>query len=378
MILFGIELVAPLFLFSGLFWVPSAGFFSAFSAGGTDFCNFRVFSQWWHVGLGLSSFVFVACWLTVFTCSKSGISKRLDSHAYSRCVTICLFVPFSKWAWFTDFFSRYSGISAYMNYSKMAWAAIPNAPLASFWSSSGKSAKFWFAGLKTSFWNLFLSIGILRTYYSKLSEFLPDSLGLGCKSFWMCAVHHSPWESESSWCCRLQSAGFEFSGLFVTDLQVDQTFRISCQTRALLWLAILANWKFCECGFKNLQNWCCLPNDEWPTKFGSLRLSQGGSTVEMRFTRRESFLLFAWRRSRGALGEIFLNSWHVWFCLKIEETANRWTLSKVTFRILSTTLLNRGCKFSLFPQSCHSLQEKWWTAIETELCHNHLLNLSFV
>ena len=42
----------------------------------------------------------------------------------------------------------------------MAWAAIPNASLASFWCSSRKPNKFWFAGLKTSFWNLCSAVAI--------------------------------------------------------------------------------------------------------------------------------------------------------------------------------------------------------------------------
>ena len=47
-----------------------------------------------------------------------------------------------------------------MNCSMMAWAAIPNASLASFWSSSRKSTSFWLAGLKTSFWNLCFAVAI--------------------------------------------------------------------------------------------------------------------------------------------------------------------------------------------------------------------------
>ena len=72
----------------------------------------------------------------------------------------------SKWAWFNDLF-RCGGFLAYMNCSLMAWAAFPNASLASFWSSSRKSTNFWFAGLKTSFWNLCFAVAIdwIFTYF---------------------------------------------------------------------------------------------------------------------------------------------------------------------------------------------------------------------
>ena len=116
------------------------------------------FLQCRHVGLGLSALVFVGCRLTLFIGSSSGASKPFNSNSRSRCVTICSNVPFSKWAWFINFF-RCGGILAYMNCSMMAWVAIPNASLASFWSSSRKS-NFWFAGLKTSFWNLCFAVAI--------------------------------------------------------------------------------------------------------------------------------------------------------------------------------------------------------------------------
>ena len=55
---------------------------------------FTVVARW----LGLSALTFVSCWLTVFICSSSGASKQFSSSSLSKCVTICLYVPFSKWA----------------------------------------------------------------------------------------------------------------------------------------------------------------------------------------------------------------------------------------------------------------------------------------
>ena len=91
--------------------------------------------------------------VTVFIWVSSGYSKLLSSNSLLRCVTVCSYVPFSKRAWFIDFF-RCGGILAYMSWSMIAWAATPNASFANFWSSSRKSINFWFAGLKASCWNL--------------------------------------------------------------------------------------------------------------------------------------------------------------------------------------------------------------------------------
>ena len=87
------------------------------------------------------------------------VLKLLSSYSLSRCVTNCSYVPFSKLAWFIDFF-RCGGILAYMNWSMIAWAATPNASSANFCSSSKKSIKFWFAGLKTTCWELCLAVAL--------------------------------------------------------------------------------------------------------------------------------------------------------------------------------------------------------------------------
>ena len=70
----------------------------AFLANCADFCNVLVFLQWLHIGLGLPAFVFAVLWLTVFICSSSRASIPFGSNSVSRCVTICSYLPFSKWA----------------------------------------------------------------------------------------------------------------------------------------------------------------------------------------------------------------------------------------------------------------------------------------
>ena len=81
-----------------------------------------------------------------------------------------------------DWFYRWGGFLAYMNCSMITWAATPNASIASFWSSSGKSINFWFAGLKTSRWNLLLPLTEhARMFYGTQSKFLPNSF---CWRWW--------------------------------------------------------------------------------------------------------------------------------------------------------------------------------------------------
>ena len=73
-------------------------FFSVFFQQATLISLMPYFPQWWLVGLDLSALEFVRCWLTVFICSSSGASKPFSSNSLSRCVTICSYVPFSRWA----------------------------------------------------------------------------------------------------------------------------------------------------------------------------------------------------------------------------------------------------------------------------------------
>ena len=85
------------------------------------------------VTVDISSIIWVAFNLcvTVFIWVSSRSFKLLNSNSLSRCVTICSYKPFSKWAWFIDFF-RCGGILAYMNCSMITWAATPNAYFANF------------------------------------------------------------------------------------------------------------------------------------------------------------------------------------------------------------------------------------------------------
>ena len=59
-----------------------------------------------------------------------------------------------------DWFFQVGDILAFMYCSMIVWAAAPNASFASFWSSSRKPINFWFAGLKTSRWNLGFAVAI--------------------------------------------------------------------------------------------------------------------------------------------------------------------------------------------------------------------------
>ena len=158
------------------------------------------FLQWWHLGLSFSGFGFVACFFTVFIWSSSGAFKQFRSNFFLICFTICLYVPFSKWAWFIDFF-RCGGIFAFMNRSMTTWAAISKESFASFWSSSKNSINFWFVALKTE---ICVSPELLTG-----SEFLLNSLGSGCWFYSTSATHHH-WKIESSLSCcfHLDGRGF--------------------------------------------------------------------------------------------------------------------------------------------------------------------------
>ena len=123
---------------------------------------FTVVARWFmSVSIRVSGIVAL---LTAFNCSSSGASKPLSVNSLPRCVTICLYVPFSKWAWILDLIS-YCGILAYMNCSMMASAAIRNASLASFTSSSKKGTNFRFAGFDSSFWIICFVVAIFFGFY---------------------------------------------------------------------------------------------------------------------------------------------------------------------------------------------------------------------
>ena len=180
-VVFGIVLLVPLFLFSELFSVPSACSF-CFLNRRHLFPQFPVFLQCRHIGSRLWAILFVACWLTVLTCSSSGAFILFNSNSLSRCVTIFPSVLFSKWVRCIGFF-RCGSTFAHMNCSMMACATIPNASLTSLWSFSRKSTNYWFARMETKLCNLFRPpplIGVLHISRGKLPELLSNSLGLGC------------------------------------------------------------------------------------------------------------------------------------------------------------------------------------------------------
>ena len=89
---------------------------------------------------------------------------------------ICVF---SKCARLINFFSL-GGFSACMKCSMIAWAATLNASFASFWSSSRKAIHFWFAGLKTSRWNLCFDLAFDWgfTYFLRNTVKIPPKFSL--------------------------------------------------------------------------------------------------------------------------------------------------------------------------------------------------------
>ena len=159
-------------------------------------------------------------------------------------------MAFFKIAWLINFF-RWGGILAFMNCSMIAGAATPNASFESFWSLSGKTINFWFAGSKTSRWSLCFAVaidGVSRFFYGTQSEFLPNSLCWGWWCFWRFVVHHHAWKSGSSLFYFLLSVGCDFWNLFGIDLQTVQIFLIFRQMWTLLLWGIWAILRFC---------WCC-------------------------------------------------------------------------------------------------------------------------
>ena len=113
-----------------------------------------------NCSVALSLMPSICClFVIVFIWVSSGDSKQLSSNSLSRSVTICSYVPFSKWAWFFDFF-RCGGILAFMNCSMIAWAITLIASLTNFWSSSKHSINFRFAGLKTRCGNLCFAVTV--------------------------------------------------------------------------------------------------------------------------------------------------------------------------------------------------------------------------
>ena len=173
-----------------------------------------------------------------------------------------------------------------MSCSMIAWAAVPIASLASFCSSARKSTNFWFAGLKTSFWNLYFAVAIdwgFTYFLRKTARISPKFSRIGPLIFFENFVARLPsWENGSSWFCHLRSADYEFWDSSGIGLQTAQIFQISLQTWASLWLVTLAVWKFCWCYYESSQEYFYLSTAEGPTKFGRLRLTEGYSHCGLR------------------------------------------------------------------------------------------------
>ena len=125
-------------------------------------------------------------------------------------------------------------------------------------------------------------------------------------------MHLPLWENGSSWFCPLQSADYGFWGSFGKDLQTARTFQISPRKWASLSWVTLAVWKFCYFCYGKLQNCCCLPTTEGPTKFVCFKRRRGILilTAELRLTGKSIVSLFSWRHTRGAVSDFFVNSCH--------------------------------------------------------------------
>ena len=137
------------------------------------------FLQQWHVGLVLPTFALTVLWVTLFICSSSGASNSFSSNSFSRCVTICSYVPFSEWAWFIGF----SGAVASWHIWIVQWRHGQQIRMG-LWPVSEvrqeNQLTFDLLGWrKVSGIYVLLSplIGVLHISFDKLPEFLSDSLG---------------------------------------------------------------------------------------------------------------------------------------------------------------------------------------------------------
>ena len=196
----------------------------------------------------------------------------------------------------------------------MAWGTIPNAFLVSLWSSSRKPTIFLCAGLKTTAWKLWSAVAIdwSSTYfYRELSNFIPDSLGLSYKSFYMSAMPLHLWETEKV------VVIFVLSELHVTlEASLEKVFKqlkrfgfpVHCGHSWSEWL-----WQL-ETLMKDVSKTCriavgrqLLKGQLYEVCFDCLK---GVFTAELQLICRARFFKLAWRRSRGAVGKLFSNSNH--------------------------------------------------------------------
>ena len=171
-----------------------------------------------------------------------------------------------------------------MNCSMIAWAATPNAFLARFCSSFGKSLCLWFAGCWIPVVEicvfLWLLTGVSRIFYQKQSEFLPHFFCWVRWCFWRFVLHSHARGSGSSLVCLFPRVDCGFRNLFGTNLQ---TVWISLSNRQKWALSLWGIWtisRFCWCCW-NWQSCCYSPIVEGPKEPGMLQLSQGCSHCEI-------------------------------------------------------------------------------------------------
>ena len=195
----------------------------------------------------------------------------------------------------------------------MAWAAIPNASPTNFWSSSRRSTKFWFGGLKTSVWILCFEVVIdwVFTHFLRKTAIISSRFS-GIVLFMFLNVYSSSlfmWVRKWFGSAVLSHLDVHFQ-IYLEN--VFKQVKLLCfpfkRGDQWVWqLGNLANAAIEVCRnaivcqlLKGQQNWICFD-----------RRTGVVFTAEIRPTWWLSFLLFAWTRSRGAVCKMLLNSRHL-------------------------------------------------------------------
>ena len=178
-----------------------------------------------------------------------------------------------------------------------------------FWNSSRKSTNFWFAGLKTIFWNLCFAVAndwFFTFFLQKTARVSPRTLRIGLLGFWKSAGHLLSGEIASSWFCFLQSDDSEFWGSFEKffKLFAFPVKRGQCCGWWFRQLGKSVSFAVKICKFVAL--WQLL----WAKKLVCLNPRKCVPTEELQLTRRARFLFFAGRWSWGPEGNFFPNACH--------------------------------------------------------------------
>ena len=132
-------------------------------------------------------------------------------------------------------------------FSMLAWAAVPNACMASFWCSSRITNNFRFAGLKRSFWNLCFAVAIdcgFKYFVRKTARISPKFSRVVPLVFLnVCSA--SPFMREWKWLILSSSVSRRWMlRLAWKNLETAQTFQYSRETWALRLWVTLETWKF--------------------------------------------------------------------------------------------------------------------------------------